>query len=141
VSLRQVARRQHERTLSEKERCFVDAFMGVCAGNATQAAIHAGYSKNSARRIATRLLSTNVHIHSAIAANAEALHARGIADAVERDTLLSTFARDPRVEIRDRIRAIAELNKCTGRHTVKHMVDGGPTLAELIAGSREEAAS
>ena len=65
MSVRRVTQRG-QKTLSEKERRFVEAFMGPCVGNATQAAIRSGYSHKSARRIATRLLSTNVHIRHAI---------------------------------------------------------------------------
>ena len=136
-----MVRRHNKNTLSEKHRRFIDAFMGPCAGNATQAAIRAGYPKSSARRHATRLLSTNVHIHKAIARRVERLEAHGIADAVERDTILSMFARDPRVEVRDRIRAIAELNKCTGRHSTHHVHEGRLTLEELLGQSREEPAA
>jgi hypothetical protein len=119
----------------------VDAFLGPCAGNATQAAISAGYPKSSARRHATRLLSTNVHIHKAIARRVKTLEAHGVASAIERDTILSMFARDPRVDVRDRIRAIAELNKCTGRHSTRHLHEGRLTLEELLEQSREESAA
>ena len=123
----------------ERQRKFVEHFMAM--GNATQAAIRAGYSRKSARRIATRLLSTNVHIHKAITARVAKLEARGIAAAVERDIILSMIARDPRLDISDRIRAIAELNKSTGRHSMKHLPEGKLTLEQVLAQSREVAAS
>jgi phage terminase small subunit len=56
---------QGMRPLSEKERRFVDAYMGDAAGNATRAAELAGYSVKSARRIGTRL-SSKAHIKSEI---------------------------------------------------------------------------
>ena len=58
---------------------------------------------------------------------------KSIADAAERDTLLMGFARDARNSVRDRIRAIAELNKCTG----KHLVSGTLTLEQVLTQSRE----
>lgn len=43
--------------LSERERRFVEAYMGEAAGNATKAAELAGYSARTARQIGSRLLS------------------------------------------------------------------------------------
>lgn len=54
-----------EKPPSERERRFIEAFMGEAAGNATEAARLAGYSPKSARRIGTRL-SSKVHIRAAI---------------------------------------------------------------------------
>jgi phage terminase small subunit len=51
--------------LSERERRFVENYMGAAAGNATKAAILAGYSKKSAARIGYRL-SRKVQIRQAI---------------------------------------------------------------------------
>ncbi len=42
--------------LSERERRFVEHYMGAAAGNATQAARLAGYSKTTAEKQASRLL-------------------------------------------------------------------------------------
>lgn len=52
--------------LSEKERRFVDAYLGSSGGNATRAAIAAGYSRHTARQLGARLLS-KVHVQAAIA--------------------------------------------------------------------------
>lgn len=52
--------------LSERERRFIEAYLGAAEGNATKAAVLAGYSEKSARRIGTRL-SAKVHIQAAIA--------------------------------------------------------------------------
>jgi phage terminase small subunit len=51
--------------LSERERRFVEAYMGEAAGNATVAAVSAGYSKKTAGSIASRLLK-KVNIRQAI---------------------------------------------------------------------------
>ncbi len=53
------------KALTERERRFVEAYMGAAAGNATEAAKLAGYSVKSARRIGTRL-SSKVHIRAAM---------------------------------------------------------------------------
>lgn len=55
------------RQLSERERRFVEAFMGEAAGNKTEAAILAGYSRATARGQGSRL-STKEHIRAAIQA-------------------------------------------------------------------------
>lgn len=55
-----------KKTLSERERHFVDAFCGSAKGNRTQAAKDAGYSAKSAARIGTRL-SKKVHVKAEIA--------------------------------------------------------------------------
>lgn len=54
-----------EKKLSERERRFVEAYMGQAQGNATKAAELAGYSVKSAGRIGFRL-SKKVHIQAAI---------------------------------------------------------------------------
>ena len=51
--------------LNERERRFIEAFMGEAAGNATEAAKIAGYSHKTARQIGSRLLS-KVDIQEAI---------------------------------------------------------------------------
>lgn len=51
--------------LNERERRFVEAYMGEAAGSATKAAEMAGYSARTARQIGSRLL-TKVHIQQAI---------------------------------------------------------------------------
>lgn len=43
--------------LSERHRRFIEAFMGRAKGNATEAAIIAGYSKHTARKQGSRLLT------------------------------------------------------------------------------------
>lgn len=53
------------KTLSERERRFVDAYCGQAEGNATTAARIAGYSEKSAARIGYRL-SKKVHVRSEI---------------------------------------------------------------------------
>ncbi len=50
---------------SEREQRFIDAYIGQAGGNATKAAIIAGYSHKSAARLGYRL-STKVHIQSEI---------------------------------------------------------------------------
>jgi hypothetical protein len=76
--------------LSERERRFVEYFMGEAAGNATQAARLAGYSAKSARHQASRLL-TKRNILGAIAARRE--NDPQIMTRIERQQLWSDMAR------------------------------------------------
>jgi phage terminase small subunit len=124
--------------VTERERRFVGAFLGVAGGNATAAALTAGLTLNrkSAAELGSRLLRKR-KIQEAIASRVARREAKGIADADERDTLLSMFARDAFAEVRDRIKAIAELNKCTGRHSIKHVLEGKLTLEQVLTQSRE----
>jgi hypothetical protein len=123
------------RLLNEREKRFVDEFLGPQGGNGTRSAIAAGYSRAGARVQASRLL-TNANVQHAIVSRVKDREQAAIASADERDRILSAIARNPSVEARDRIRAIAELNKCSGRHSVQHQHSGGLTLEEAIAASR-----
>jgi len=131
---------QRNSTLTLKEQRFVDAYLGSAAGNGTKAALQAGYTSNrsSAKTLAARLL-TKVHIRSAVNARTRRATEDSIASAEERDRLLSAIARDEHVEPGVRIRAIAELNRCSGRHTVKHFHEGELTLEQVLGASRQVA--
>lgn len=121
--------------LNEREQLFVDAFLGPCNGNGARAAIAAGYERAGARVRACRLLA-RANIQAAIAGRVERREQAAIATADERDQILSAIARDDQAEFSDRIRAICELNKCTGRHSVQLLHKGRLTLEEAIAASR-----
>ena len=60
-----------------------------------------------------------------------------VLDADARDVVLSNIARSSDVHVRDRIRAIAELNKCAGRHWVRHQQVTRITLAQALGQSRK----
>lgn len=122
--------------LNERERRFVDAFLGKCAGNATQAYIAAGYAKTGADGAASRLLG-KVSIQRAIAGRVKVLESRGILNAEQRDTILSDIARAQYQDVHARIRAISELNKSTGRHSMKFLHEGKLTLEQVLQQSRE----
>lgn len=122
-------------TLNDRERAFVDAYLGSCAGNATKAARAAGYAKTTSEKQASRLLG-KVGIRAAIAARQQRVTRRSILTAEERDELLSAIADDETHDVHARISAIKELNKCTGRHSIRHQLGATETLADIIAGSR-----
>lgn len=95
------------KTLSPKHEKFVAAYLK--SGNATEAAIHAGYSKPNARKQASVLLqrpdiSGRIEIHMAEAAKEAGM------TAVEVLNSLADLARNAPRE-RDRIRALELLGK------------------------------
>lgn len=123
--------------LSVKERRFIDAYLGSCRGNGTEAVLAAGYvqSRKAASITASRLLG-KASIRQEVETRTVKREDRAIADAEERDKILSKLARR-NISAKDRIAAIKELNKCTGRHSMKHLVEGKLTLEQAIAASRK----
>lgn len=75
-------------------------------------------SKKGATVTASRLL-TRAHVRSALKASVQRLEQKAIASAEERDVALSDIIRDPESSTMERIAAIKELNKVTGRHIVR----------------------
>ncbi|MDO8679145.1 MAG: terminase small subunit [Acidobacteriota bacterium] len=128
------------KALTIRERRFIDALLGSARANATQAALTAGYTRNygSARTLGARLLA-KVHIRKAVDARAARETKAAILNAEERDVLLSSIARGElgADNWHARIRAISELNKCSGRHSVKHSHDGRLTLEQAVMASRK----
>ncbi|MDO8679143.1 MAG: terminase small subunit [Acidobacteriota bacterium] len=122
--------------LTLKEQKFLDLLFTSAKGNATLAAHGAGYGSTmpSAGVLGYRLLR-KVKIQRALVARQHRQIKASILTAERRDELLSAIAQ--RGEDSARIRAIAELNKCSGRHSIKHVTDVTETLADIIAGSRE----
>ena len=92
--------------LTAKQQAFVEAY----DGNATQAALKAGYSKKTAYSIGVENLK-KPQIAAAIAErNAPASSAR-IATREERQAFWTGVMRDPAVEMKDRLRASELLGK------------------------------
>jgi hypothetical protein len=123
--------------LSERERRFVEAFMGKAAGNATKAAIAAGYSVKSARRSGTRL-STKRHIREAIAARQKDDPA--VADREERQRFLTSMMRDIEGHPLARLKACDQLSKIGGDYIERHEhagKDGGPLVVKFGGRYRE----
>lgn len=120
-------------TLTLKERRFVDAYLGSARGNAAQAARQAGYAGSRAvLKVQGSRLLTKANLRNAIDASLRREGREEIMAADERDRLLSMFARMTSLCVRDRIRAIAELNKCTGRHSIQHLQTGKLTLEQVL---------
>lgn len=123
--------------LSPKQRAFVVAFLGKARGNATQAAILAGYSQRTAKQQGSRLL-TNVDVRAALDHQVETRERAAIATADECDAFLTQVMRgEVWCDIDDRIKAAQELNRVKGRHTQTVEHKGKVTLEQLVAMSWE----
>lgn len=123
--------------LTLKEQKFLDLLFTSARGNATQAAKGAGYGRTlrSARQAGYKLL-TKGDIQRALVARQAREVRRAVLTADERDAILSTIA-DGKARDHDRIAAIKELNKCGGRHSIKHVIDGRLTLEQILTESRK----
>jgi len=123
-------------TLTEKHKRFVEAYCGPAAGNATKAAEIAGVPHRSASTMGARWLG-KVWIQKAIADRQDRREKKSIADADERDEILTKIARRGSAASKDRIAAVKELNKVSGRHTLNVHHSGTLTLEQLLTESRE----
>ena len=118
--------------LTERERRFVEAFMGSAAGNATDAAKRAGYSAKSARFQGSRL-ATKRNIQDAIAERQKADPL--VADRVERQQFWTAVQRNPDVPWKDRLRASELAGKAGGDFVDLHEItgkDGGPVRVQFV---------
>jgi phage terminase small subunit len=108
-------------SLSEKERRFVEAYMGQANGNATQAAILAGYSAKAAHVTASRLLrkaKVKEQIDSRVKSDAL------VADREERQRFLSTLMRNADAHPLARLKACDQLAKTQGDYISRVEVSG-----------------
>ena len=85
---------------------------------------------------ASRLLA-KANIGAAVQARVSSKTSKATLTAQERDEMLSAIACGTEQEVRDRIRAIVELNKCSWRHSIKHLHDGRLTLQQGLGDSRK----
>jgi phage terminase small subunit len=120
--------------LSERERVFVEAYMGEASGNATKAALRAGYSEKNARQQGSRLL-TKANIQHAISLRAASDPA--VMTREQRQQWLTATVNNPDVPWPSRVRAIELLGKTQGdfidrvEHTGKN---GGPIQTADLSG-------
>jgi len=117
--------------LSERERRFVEAYMGAAGGNATEAAKAAGYSAKTARQLGARLL-TKVHIRAAI--DARAKDDPAVADRAERQQFLSRVMRGEfrKAPIKDRVKAAEVLGKMQGDFVKRVQLEHVPPLKVIL---------
>ena len=121
--------------LTERERRFVDAYIGEAAGNGARAAILAGYARGSAKVTASRLLTranVRVSLEQKRTVAAVVAEVSAIATLTERRTILATLMRDDMVKASSRIRAIDVDNKIehvyVEHHHHTHVIPGAITF-------------
>jgi len=90
----------------------------------------------TARQQGQRLL-TRDHVRASIAAVQDQRDAKEIADAVEIDRLLTLLMRSGLASWSERLRAMNELNRVQGRHSIHVTHSGKLTLEQILAESRE----
>jgi len=113
-----VPRRTAKPGLSERERAFVEAYMGPAAGNATGAAKAAGYSPKTAASIASRLLR-KVNIQQALVERVA--NDPRVASRAERQHFWTAVMHGTaRYAIEARLRASELLGKSQGDFIAKH---------------------
>lgn len=119
-------KKKKKQELSEKQKRFVDYY--VKTGNATEAAIKAGYSKRTARQTGAENL-TKPYIAAAVEERNKQLESERIADMIEIKQFWTSVIRNTEVPMGDRLKAsefIARTNAAfieRREHTGK---DGGP---------------
>lgn len=121
--------------LTEKQRRFVEAFLGPAQGNGTQAARLAGCGRAGAAVTASRMLR-NANVQRALVARVERKEAAGAVTQAEREQLMAELVRDKTLAMADRIRVLDMLNRCAGAYSMTHILKGRLTLAQAIARSR-----
>lgn len=98
--------------LTERERRFVEAFLGKCAGNGSAAARAAGYRHG---HVAASRLLRRVKVQKAIAARVSRREQAAIMTAEERDKLRTVLANDGSVPANVRLKAALDLDRVEGR--------------------------
>lgn len=120
--------------LSEKERRFVDAYLGKAAGNGKQAAIAAGYSARSAEVTGSRLIR-KANVVAELEKRRLSLVKASIADATERREIMTSMLRDKEGHPLARLKATDILNKMDGVYIQKHEHAGpGGQPIQVITG-------
>lgn len=121
-----------ERKLTEKQKRFIDFY--IESGNATDAAIRAGYSKKTADVIAAQNL---VKLKVEISARNSILESARIADMDEINEFWSEIMRDKEIKVQDRLKASELRARVQGaffdRIGVEITKDTAETIADIEA--------
>lgn len=117
-----------EYKFTTKQRLFIEAY----DGNATQAAIKAGYSKKTAHAIGKE----NLHkppIALAIRERQNKIIQPLIATREDRQKFWTSVQNDPKASMSDRLRASELLGKSVADFSEKHIHEGNLTVVRLPA--------
>jgi len=107
--------------LNARQKSFCEYY--VASGNATDAAIKAGYKEKYAGVNADKLLK-NTNIQKYIEELQEKAKGNRIMTAIERREFLTLMIKDGAVKDTDRLKALDILNKMDGEYTQKVEVNG-----------------
>lgn len=107
--------------LNARQKAFCEFY--VASGNATDAAIKAGYKEKNARFIGSENL-TKANIKKYIEELQEKTKGNRIMTAIERREFLTSMIKDGAVKDTDRLKALDILNKMDGEYTQKVEVNG-----------------
>lgn len=107
--------------LNTRQKAFCEFY--VASGNATDAAIKAGYKEKNARFIGSENL-TKANIKEYIEELQEKAKGNRIMTAIERREFLTSMIKDGAVKDTDRLKALDILNKMDGEYTQKVEVNG-----------------
>lgn len=120
-------------SLSERERRFVELFMGACLGNATESYAQAYKQKN--RRVAG-VEGHNLLKRPKIRAAFEARIRKDpiVATREERQKFWTSFMHDEKKADAIRLRGSELLGKSQGDFVEHHVLDAGESLYELLGG-------
>lgn len=121
-------------TLTERERRFIEAYMGEAAGNGAKAAIVAGYAAGSAKVTASKLL-TKPNVKQAFLERRDLVSNASIATEKERRELLTMMARDAEMHPLARLKGVDILNKMDGLYVVRQEhtgAEGGPIQHRVV---------
>jgi len=102
--------------LTYKQTAFVSSY--IQSGNATEAAIMAGYSKKTARAVGCENL-TKPNIAKQIALAADSIASAGILNAEQRAEWLTGVIQNSEVSIGDKLKACDLLNRMTGEYLTR----------------------
>ena len=120
--------------MTPRQKRFVEAY----TGNATKAAIAAGYSEKTAYSQGERLLR-NVEISSAIQERENRQLSALVATRSERQSFWSRVMRDEAEQMRDRLRASELLAKASGDFLERmELTKLEPPIINVIFGNDEE---
>ena len=121
--------------LNTRQKAFCEFY--VASGNATDAAIKAGYKEKNARFIGSENL-TKANIKEYIEELQEKAKGNRIMTAIERREFLTSMIKDGAVKDTDRLKALDILNKMDGEYTQKVEVNGNINTNPLEGLTTEE---
>lgn len=115
--------------LNERQKAFADHFIRL--GNATEAAIQAGYSHKYAGQNADKLLK-NTNIQAYIKGRNKQIESHRIADMTEVKEFWSSVLRNERAELKDRLKASEYIAKTNAAFVEKVQHDGNVGINIVI---------